>query len=76
MNPLEAATSDELVEELRRRYPSLLVAGVRVCPGDENAEEFCHWWFGGITTAIGIADRLKVKMHGAAEANSQPIEGE
>ena len=57
MDPLEQATDDELVDELKNRYQGLLVLGCRDAPGDESFEQFCVWTKGGPTMLRGIVER-------------------
>jgi len=62
MDPLEAATTDDLIAELGRRYEALLVAAVKVTPGDARRETVSIEYRGGLCTARGLAleaaDRL------------------
>jgi hypothetical protein len=57
MDFLEAATNDELVGELARRFPALVVAGVRPAPEGADDESFLLTYHGGFTAALGLAVR-------------------
>lgn len=56
---LELATTDELVCELQKRMPQLIVAGLEPPSGGERNAGFRFWWRGGYTTAIGLAARAR-----------------
>ena len=73
MGELEAATNDELLAELARRFDSTLFAAVKVAPGDENRELLVVEYTGGLVAARGLAveaaDRLSAEAAAAREVD-------
>jgi hypothetical protein len=67
-NPLEAATTAELVAELKRRHGAVLVVTLRTDDHDEG-EICCLFNEGSITTCIGLAARARAVL--VREANSK-----
>ena len=56
---IECASTYELLEELRHRFPQLLFCGLRETEGDSEHEDHLVEWRGGLTTAIGLAERAR-----------------
>ena len=54
---LSFVTTDELVEELRKRHDSMIFAYNKSMGDDEDV--FGMWYYGGRFTAIGIAEKVK-----------------
>jgi hypothetical protein len=79
MNDLEQATTDELITELHRRYPSLLISGLREYPGDETADERLIVNRGSILTILGLLtvarDRLLRKVREIEGAFDEDSDG-
>jgi hypothetical protein len=62
LNDLETATTADLVAELHRRYPTLVVAGLREYPGDAEADERLFIRKGHLLTAIGLMAMVRRAM--------------
>lgn len=60
MPPILAfATMDEIVAELKRRHPGLLIVWETGTAADPD-DEVCSWdWNGGISRALGMAVRFQ-----------------
>jgi hypothetical protein len=58
LNPLSLASTDDLVEELKRRFDKTLIVGLQERPGAD------HFFldYRGLTTCIGLAERAKARM--------------
>ncbi len=57
---LEEATVEELVDELHRRFSyGLLVAGIAPSKNNPDLEDFGVFRRGGVTLAVGIAERCR-----------------
>ena len=54
MNDLETASTDELIDELKRRYPTLVVTGMRESLDDPQADERILIHNGNLLMAIGL----------------------
>lgn len=61
-NPLELVTADELVAELNRRFPTVVVVTVGLAKETDDEDEFHLWYHGGLTAAIGAAERARDLM--------------
>ena len=60
MPDLTFIPTDELITELKQRYPlGLLMAGVYETPGGSELETFQIEYANGLTTAIGLAVRAR-----------------
>lgn len=57
---LEFFTTDQLSEELAKRFSALVIAGVHSL--DPNREEFFLDYRGGLTTCIGLARRSAARL--------------
>lgn len=54
---LEFLTTDELFEELGKRFPFLIVAYLTTPDTEDADSDYYVRWSGGITQAIGLARR-------------------
>lgn len=79
MSPLEAATTDELIGELKRRHTAAVVAYMRPAPGDVPTTFFCVEWGGPIMSCIGLAhharQRLSLESMVAEDADEDDAHG-
>jgi hypothetical protein len=55
MNDLEQATTDELIDELYKRFPTMIFAGMREAPGDTDADQRLLIHKGNVFTNLGMA---------------------
>lgn len=56
---LDEATVEQLFDELAKRFTSVIFAGVRPLPRDDDQEQFHISFSGGLTAAIGLAVRTR-----------------
>ncbi len=61
---VETISTDELIEELHRRFPVLLVVGDRDALDPEHDSEFAMYYFGNMTALIGAAVRATRRLNG------------
>jgi len=54
---LELATVEEILEELSKRFPNVIIIGMRDLPGDSRYDQFLVLDHGSITTSIGLCGR-------------------
>lgn len=63
MSDLSDVTTDELMDELRKRFDCCVFAGE--FKKSDNQIEAGYWWggtFGGISYALGLASRMVVRI--------------
>lgn len=58
--PIELMTTDELVEELKRRSSSLLVTVIMPAPNGSDGDDITTYYKGGFAVLVGMA-RLSQK---------------
>lgn len=75
MTELQQATTRQLVNELRERYPVLVFAGLQDSPGDTNAEDIVFISEGSPTAGYGLAGRLLSFVKGSL-GKSEPWDDE
>lgn len=61
---LEFVTTEELIDELNRRYPVLVLLTLRTAKGakDEKAESFHSWYRGGWNACFGLVARMAARF--------------
>lgn len=57
---LDLVATEDLVATLHRRYPTLVVLGVRTLK--ENEEGFVIFWRGGFTASLGLVERARLRF--------------
>lgn len=57
MSPLEEATTEELIDELKRRFPCLIIGGEKAGKLDDTFEGIVRV-YGGLTVPLGLYARL------------------
>ncbi len=69
MTPLQEATTDELLDELRQRYSAMVFVGERQATteddgaaGGERQDARYVVWAGGLATCMGLADILGIRL--------------
>jgi hypothetical protein len=58
---LSLATVDDVLDELQKRYDSVMICAVR--SRSESQEEHIINWRGGALGAIGLAERARVRIN-------------
>jgi hypothetical protein len=66
MVELELATTEQIVDELAKRFTGILFAHVGDVKCREDQEAFCVWFRGGFTLACGLARRALIHMDSKA----------
>lgn len=61
-HPLELASEDQLIQELRRRNEALVVIRHKHLNIKEGDETFVVNWYGGLTMAIGLVQRTAFRF--------------
>lgn len=60
---LDTVTSAELILELAKRFDHMLVCGLSDTPkGSQDDQDFRVQFYGGLTCAIGMAERARSQM--------------
>lgn len=73
---LSTATTDELIDELEKRCPSMVIAMDRPAKVGTDGEFFARW-NGNFITVMGLATRLDLRMkHEAMKAIVESEENE
>lgn len=76
MNGIELATTNELVEELSKRFPKgFLMLGLSEAPGDVRKERF-YSHYHGLTACIGMVERARLGLMQEAAGGDEVKEGE
>lgn len=73
---LELATTDELLDELQKRFTHLVVAGVAPHKVSQDRDAFFMAIRGGHTAAIGCARRAAATLEAMAVRDDQEDEDE
>lgn len=73
---LAVFTTDELIEELSRRYPWYVFTGLRCAVGktDTQKQERLLRWFGCTPTAIGLLEIGKTRILRDLYEKAEPID--
>lgn len=75
MSPLEAATTDELIAELKTRFDAVVVAYMRPMPNEPVPTTYYGVsWGGAIVSCIGLAHHARERL--SVDAISSPDAGE
>jgi hypothetical protein len=72
---IETATHDELLDELERRYPSVLLVTERDALGrkSDRMTEFNLCYRGPLSMAIGLAQRATHRLCAAASRSDEDV---
>ena len=73
---LSLASTDDLIEELKARYPFCVFAGLRDALGDKTAQERICKWYGCTPTVIGLLEITKKRILARLFEETEPIEDE
>jgi hypothetical protein len=77
LSPIALATVEELIDELRLRFPGgFVVGGVKDAPGRETSEITYTDWGGSNCAALGLAELLRAKLRGYLLTPGEETEGE
>ena len=60
MNPIQMATTDELIDELRNRFAALLIVTERDAEGEKDCAENAVFFKGSLPHALGLADASRI----------------
>lgn len=71
MNPLEEATLEELIDEVKRRHKAVLIIGIMDPKVDDGCEDCLMHYSGGFTTALGLAVRARDTLRSRASEDDE-----
>ena len=72
--PVELLTTDELVDELKRRHTSLLVTAISPAPNGDEGDNIVTYYKGGFSSLVGMARLSQKRLE--LQFLSQPTEEE
>lgn len=72
--PVELLTTDELVDELKRRHTSLLVTAISPAPNGDEGDNIVTYYKGGFASLVGMARLSQKRLE--LQFLSQPTEEE
>jgi hypothetical protein len=73
-NPLEFVTTEEMVNELGRRFPGVVLT--LLSDEGEHGEGFQVWIRGGSTLALGMLARASAKLVAVPPDHVEDVEGD